>query len=285
MLDCMHACMHAEEKTKRKVGQYRLQCPSYICIWLTLAHQKTRLWPGHFPGHIPGQGGGVIPESGCEVNVTSLPRQLSRQNGPVMNGVLPEHLEGHLDGVLPRHLEGHLDGVLPRHLEGHLDGVLPGWASGWGLPRHQDGGLPRIWPQRCSIHVANLIIVIVLLGKIPSRCPSKTPSRTEVPGRNYNQMPRQNPILMPKQNPIQMPFLKNLEKCPGFGVLSEVLPGHLDGSLAWTLRVLPGTWGFAWAHGVLPGHMDGVLPVRLDGSCLGTWMRFCPYPSIVDTYI
>ena len=89
------------------------------------------------------KGGGVIPESGCSVGVTSI--FLPGQNG---NGLLsclrfcpgiawgPE--SGHLDEVLPGHLggvlPGHLDGVLPRHLDGvlpgHLDGVLPGHLDG-----------------------------------------------------------------------------------------------------------------------------------------------------------
>ena len=98
------------------------------------------------------KGGGVIPESGCEVGVAWVwPLwQLTGQNENgllswmgfcpgtwmgfcpgtwmagtwISNGALP----GHMDGVLP----GHMDGVLPGHMDGaHRWGFA--WAHGWGF--------------------------------------------------------------------------------------------------------------------------------------------------------
>ena len=75
-----------------------------------------------------GGGGGVIPESGCEVGVTSMfcpgncPGRMRMGSCPGWGFVWAHGWPwgtwmGHTDGVLP----GHMDGVLP----GHMDGVLP----------------------------------------------------------------------------------------------------------------------------------------------------------------
>ena len=139
----------------------------YGRVFLSKTLRISRLF---CPGICPGKEkvGGVIPESGCGVGVTSI--FLPGQNG---NGLLS--CLRHLDGVLPRHLDGvlpgHLDGVLPGHLDeiltGHLDGAfiwmrhLSGWGFAWAsiwmeffyvsgygvLPRHMDGG---IWMGFCN---------------------------------------------------------------------------------------------------------------------------------------
>ena len=113
------------------------------------------------------KGGGVIPERGCGIGVTSMfcPGRMRMGSypgwgfvwahgrfcpGTSMAGtwiypmgfclgtwtVLPGHIDGrHMDisnGVLP----GHMDGVLPGHMDGvlpgYMDGVLPS-AHGWGF--------------------------------------------------------------------------------------------------------------------------------------------------------
>ena len=166
------------------------------------------------------KGGGVIPESGCGIGVTSMfcPGRMRMGSypgwgfvwahgrfcpGTSMAGtwiypmgfclgtwtVLPGHIDGrHMDisnGVLP----GHMDGVLPGHMDGvlpgHMDGVLPGHMDGV-LPGHMDGVLPG--------HMDGVL-----------------------PGHMDGVLP---------------------------GHMDGVLPGHMDG-------VLPG-------H--LSGHLDGCLP-------------------------
>ena len=121
------------------------------------------------------KGGGVIPESGCGVGVTS---RAEWEWVPVMPEVLPGHclgtwmgfarasgwgfarasgwgfsrasgwvFPGPLDGVLP----GHLDGVLP----GHMDGVLPGHMDGV-LPGHLDACRWVFAPASCKTQSSKL---------------------------------------------------------------------------------------------------------------------------------